>query len=137
METLDFLIERKILKIGNRLSNTRDKDLNQYGLTPIQSEALLFYASNNGSPILDLKEWLDISHQAARSLVERLKLKGLLRMEISIEDGRYRKIYITKQGEEICASLKKQGGNVGQKLLSQLSQQEKGELLALLLKISE
>lgn len=137
MDDIEFLIERKILKIGNMLANMRSEDLKKYGLTPIQSETLLFYAANPGVSILDLKEYLDISHQAARNLVERLKMKQFLYTEISSEDGRFRKVYVTEQGNWICGELTLRGSHVGQNLLQGISKKDKEELLHLLLEISD
>ena len=37
MDDLEFIIERKILKIGNTLLNTRSEDLKKYDLTPVQA----------------------------------------------------------------------------------------------------
>ena len=136
MSDLEFQIERKILKIGNTLQNTRSEDLKKYDLTPVQSETLLFYLSNPGASILDLKGYLDISHQAARNLIERLKSKNFIYAETSSEDARYKKIYLTKQGEDICNKLTLMGSHVGQNLLQDISESEKKELLRLLLKIN-
>lgn len=136
MKDIEFLIERKILKIGNKLSNTRNEDLKVYDLTPMQSETLLFYATNSGASILDLKVHLDISHQAARNLVERLKIKKLLYAEISPADGRYRKVCTTELGNNICHNLTLQGSRVGHNLLRGFSKDEREELLRLLTKIN-
>lgn len=137
MSDLEFQIERKILKIGNTLQNTRSEDLKKYDLTPVQSETLLFYLSNPGASILDLKGYLDISHQAARNLIERLKIKNFIYAETSSEDARYKKIYLTKQGEDICNKLTLMGSHVGQNLLQDISESEKKELLRLLLKLND
>lgn len=71
MDDLEFIIERKILKIGNTLLNTRSEDLKKYDLTPVQSETLLFYASAPGASILNLKEHLDISHSGCSNASRR------------------------------------------------------------------
>ena len=137
MRDIEFQIERKILKIGNALLNTRSADLKKYDLTPVQSETLLFYVSNPGASILDLKEYLDISHQAARNLIERLKVKNLVYAETSSEDARYKKIYLTELGENNCDKLTWMGSHVGQNLLRDVSETERQELLRLLLKIND
>lgn len=137
LDDLEFLIERKISKIGNALLNTRSEDLKKYDLTPVQSETLLFYAAAPGASILDLKEHLDISHQAARNLIERSKLKRLVYAKTSSEDARYKKIYLTEQGERIYGESTLLGHHVGQDLLQGISDAEKKELLRLLLKINE
>ena len=40
MRDLDFLIQRSILKTGNRLLNIRSDNLKAFDLTPNQSETL-------------------------------------------------------------------------------------------------
>ena len=137
MDDLEFLIERRILKLGNVLLNTRNEDLKKYDLTPAQSETLLFYAANPGASILDLKEHLDISHQAARNLIERLKLKNLVHAETSSEDARFKRISLTDHGKEIYKELTLLGSHVGQNLLKGISEAEQKDLLRLLMKMSE
>lgn len=78
MKDKNFIIERQILRIGNKISNGRDKDLIPFDLTANQSEALLYFDNCPGRSIIDLKEHLRITHQAARNLVERMKRKELL-----------------------------------------------------------
>ena len=137
MTDRDFLIERNILKIGNHLLNGRDKDLKQYDLTSNQSETLLFFDRHRGAMVLDLKEHLKISHQAARNIVERMKDKNLLYVEVSDTDARARKIYLSEKGEKICNELKKKGGDAGSNLLRTLNEEEKQRLAVLLEKIIE
>ena len=48
----DFIIERKIIKIGSHMLNTRSEDLKKFNLTSNQSESLLFFAQNEHSLLL-------------------------------------------------------------------------------------
>ena len=134
-KSLEFTIERRILKIGNEINNGRIEYLSQYDLTTSQSETLLFFDSNEGASATELKEHLNISHQAARNYVERLKLKGLICSEISENDGRAKKIKLTSEGQDVCNRLKNEGHNVGEELLKDFSLEDKETLLKLLNKI--
>lgn len=132
----DFIIERQILHIGNKISNGRDKDLQPFDLTANQSETLMFFEAHPGSSIMELKDYLSITHQAARNIIERMKKKDLLYVVTSEKDARYKHVYLTEKGIATCEALKKLGTSVGQQLLQGLSEREKDDLLAILLKIN-
>lgn len=135
MPDKDFIIERQILRIGNKISNGRDKDLTAFDLTANQSETLMYFDQHAGSTIMDLKDFLRISHQAARNVVERMKKKDLLYVVVSAEDARFKHIYLTEKGKTTCIALQKMGTTVGQQLLQGLSEEEKSNLLSILSKI--
>lgn len=135
MTERDFLMERNILKIGNRLLNVRSEDLKGFDLTSTQSEALLFFDRHGGAMIQDLKQHMQISHQAARNLVERMREKDLLTVEASDTDARARKIYLSEKGRQICGRLKQKGADLGSNLLRSLTEEEKQTLDRLLKKI--
>ena len=131
----EFLLTRKILKIGYKISNSRDSDFQRCGITPGQWETLLFFDLNENATITDLKDHLNISHQAARNIVERLKDKKILNVERAAEDGRAKKIYLTDKGKDICCEVKKGGIRTGRNILSGFSDEEVEELKILLEKI--
>ena len=138
MHNKDFTIGRKILKIGNQLINNRNNDLRKLNLTSNQSATLLFFDESKGSRILDLKEHLKISHQAARNIVERMKAKELL----DIDSIRRRcplktNIPLRKKVRQSCRKLKKCGTSAGKTLLQNLTEKEKDILSKLLDKLSQ
>ena len=133
---IDFLIERTILRIGNCLLNKRSEDLKEHDLTANQSETLLYFDAHPGNLAHDLKDYLKISHQAARDIVARMRQKGLLTMRVSDQDGRAREVFLTEKGRDICRILKKKGSSVGSNILQTLDDGEKQELWRLLEKIS-
>ena len=135
MTDRDFLIERNILKIGNLLLNVRSEDLKIFDLTPTQSETLLFFDKHSGAMIYDLKDHMKISHQAARNIVERMKQKDLLYVEVADTDARAKKVYLSEKGKRTCRKLQKKGTDVGSNLLRALREDEKQELALLLEKI--
>ena len=135
MDRLEFRIERLLLKNGNLVNNIRDKDLRRYDLTAAQSEAILYYADHSGNSIKALAQHLNISHQAARKLVEKLKEKQFLAMQVSDEDRRYVNVSLTKAGEALSRELKNRGFSVGSSMLQGFSDEEKETLLDLLERI--
>lgn len=135
VENLDFVIERKILHIGNHLIAVRNKDLRGFGLTSSQSEALLFIERNEGMSIVSLKDHLDVSHQAVQKTVGKLRERGLVKVEVSIEDARAKSVSLSEEGRSLCAQLKRAGALSGSSLLEALDEKERESLLALLSKI--
>ena len=128
MNDKDFQIERNILKIGNQIINQRTDDLKKYDLTSNQSETLLFFDQNPGAIALDLKEYLKISHQAARNIIVRMKEKELLYASISDTDGRARQVFLTEKGKDICLQLKQKASHIGGNLLHGFTREEKDRL---------
>lgn len=136
MDVNEFVLERLILKIGNKLANRREKDLAGIQLTSGQSETILFFEQHPGLSITDLKNYLQISHQAARLIISRLEKRGFLTAAVSASDARARQIYLTAEGKALSQRLQQSGGEVGGLLLQKLSAAERRELYRLLKKIS-
>lgn len=137
MDSKEFIIERLILKTGNAINNIRTNDLEENGLTPAQSETVLFYSARPGASIKDLSMHLKITHQAARKLVEKLKIKGILEALVSDADKRYASIYLTGDGKKLCRKLKNSGADTGETILRGFSEKEKDDLLKLIQRIDE
>ena len=137
MQNREFIIERTILKIGNRLNTLRNEDLKQYDITSAQSETLLFFDRNKNATISDLKEHLQVSHQAASKIIDKLKTKDFVYAVPSVSDARANNIYLTAQGQDLCDKLKKTGSDVGHHLLKDFSTQEKQLLLEMLERIKK
>lgn len=125
----EFLINRKIQRLGSRLVNKRTEDLKGLDLTPEQSDILQFFAVNIGARVMDLRAHLDVSHQAARSVVERMKKKDLLYVEVMAEDARAKHVYLTEKGKKVHARLQSMGTGVGQWLLAGIGLEERRWLM--------
>lgn len=135
MDSIDFAIERRILRIGNHVIAVRNQDLKKFGLTSSQSEALLGIERDEGSSIVSLKERLNVSHQAVQKTVGRLREKGLVDVVASAEDARAKCVSLTEAGRRLCAELKQAGAHSGRSILGRLDDQERRLLLGLLDKI--
>ncbi len=137
MNDINFITQRKIIKIGSQLNNDRDEYLYKKNITSVQSETLLFYFSNQGKSITDLKDHLQVSHQAARKLVDKLRSKDYLHIVSSKKDARVAEVFLTDKGLEICRTLINEGTHGGAVLFKNFSIAEKEQLLSFLMRIEE
>lgn len=129
MDQKDFQIERLILKTGNQINSIRETDLAHYNLTTTQSESILYYSRHPGSSIKELAEYLQISHQGAQKLVEKLKTKGILETSVSPEDHRVIQVSLSEAGAQLCQDLKRNGSSTGDTILQGFTEDEKVQLL--------
>lgn len=131
-----FELFREIRRVGAKLSRERDEDLKVLQLTGSQSLALLYLEQNPRCQITDLSAHLEISHQAARTLVDRLRTKELVDVDVSDSDGRARSITLTDIGAEKCAEIRRVRLDTASHSLSSLTHEERMIMLSLLDKIS-
>lgn len=136
MKEYEFEIVRGILKLGNKLNYIRDNDLEKRKLTAVQSETMLFFGVNEGANVSELKDYLKISHQAARNILERLKNKNYLYTTVSEKDKRSNSVFLTEEGKILYDSLKATGSKEGSSLLDGFSNEEKDTFLKLIKKAS-
>ena len=107
------LLIRQFQRVGRLMMQGRDRDLEDLGLTSIQADALQFFDRNPCSQINRLRDHLNVSHQAACGLVDRMKAKGLLDVEVSGEDARAKTVSLSKIGSRVCDDLKMRGSSAG------------------------
>jgi len=120
----EFVITRKILNLGSRIVNLRSTRLQCFGLTSGQSETLQYFHAHPGHTASDLKDHLNISHQASRNMVDRLRSKQMLTLLPSKEDARRKEIHLTAEGQSAYLALTQDGTNVGHSLLAGFSEEE-------------
>jgi len=137
MKDCEFKIARGILKLGNKLNYVRDNDLEKRNLTAVQSEAMLFFGKREGATASELKDHLNISHQAACNILERLKNKKYVYTAVSEKDKRANSVYLTEEGKLLYNSLKITGSKAGSVLLDGFSEDEKILFLNLIIKASD
>lgn len=107
------IMVRQFQRVGRLMMQGRDRDLEDLGLTSIQADALLFFDRYPDSQINGLRDHLNVSHQAACGLVDRMKAKGLLDVEVSDEDARAKTVSLSEIGRRVCDDLKMKGSSAG------------------------
>lgn len=95
----DVLAVARMLRIaGREITRRRDSHAASLGLTSSQADALTFIREHPGCMIADLQGRVGSSHQAARTLAERLRDRDLIEISASEKDARARVLNITPQG---------------------------------------
>ncbi len=119
---------RQFQKIARWMMQGRDIDLKDLDLTSIQADALMFFDKHPHSQINGLRDHLSVSHQAACGLVDRMRSKGLLNVEVSDEDARARRVSLSMEGEKTCRELRKRGASAGHAAFDCLTEKEMSNL---------
>ncbi len=129
------IMVRQFQRVGRLMMQGRDRDLEDLGLTSIQADALLFFDRYPHSQINGLRDHLNVSHQAACGLVDRMKTKGLLDVEVSGEDARAKTVSLSEIGHKVCDDLKMRGSSAGHAAFDCLTSDEIDRLAETLDKI--
>lgn len=115
---------RLILKLANTLIRNRNRHLDALGLTTSQADSLQFFLVNPHSTVTDLKDYLEITHQTARGLVQRIEEKELVTPCPSSIDGRCRTISPTEKGIALGRKMAHNREQTVLRLLSGMSEEE-------------
>ena len=129
MQEREYRTARLILRLSNQIIRNRDNHVKELGLTTEQADSLQFFLSRERSVIMDLKNYLGVSHQTARGIVQRMEGKGLIRLQKSETDGRFQ---VTEKGKSLGRQLRINGIRTGNKLLKNMEPEEQEEFYHLL-----
>ena len=128
----EYTTARQVLKLANTIIRNRNIHLKELGLTVEQADSLQFFLECENKTTTDLKNYLNVTHQTSRGIVERLKEKKLITLQKSREDARCLIITPTIAGKEMGQRLKSNGTHTGEKLLDGMNKKEKEEFIRLL-----
>ena len=93
-------------------------------MTISQADSLQFFLANPQSTVTDLKDYLEITHQTARGLAQRIEEKGLVTPSPSSIDGRCRTISPTEKGMELGRTMAHNRERTVMRLLSGMTEEE-------------
>ena len=94
----EFTVARLILRMANQIVKNRNLHVKALGLTTEQADSLLFFLSHENAVINDLKDYLRVTHQTARGIVQRMEGKGVVTTRKSPTDGRYQVVSLSEKG---------------------------------------
>ena len=123
---------RLILKLANTIIKNRNRHLDALGLTTSQADSLQYFLANSESTVTDLKDYLEITHQTARGLVQRIEEKGLVSLMPSAVDGRCRVVLPTESGKELGVKMAHNRERTVLRLLSGMTEEEQETFYRLL-----
>ena len=107
------------------------------GITGAQAESLIFIADNQNRTINDLKDYLGISHQAAQGIAKRMMDSNLIVIQKFEKDRRQKILTPTPKGLDIRGQLRGNALTTGERLLSEVSAEEKEVFFNVLTKALE
>lgn len=108
------------------------KQLEELGLTPVQSIVLQALAVNNGCTTSQLGKVAELDSATLTGVLDRLSPAGFIERKASSDDRRTQHIHLTNQGHEVTETLDSLTEEANTKFLADLNEQETSELKALL-----
>lgn len=128
----EFTVARLILRMANQIVKNRNLHVKALGLTTEQADSLLFFLSHENAVINDLKDYLCVTHQTARGIVQRMEGKGVVTTRKSPTDGRYQVVSLSEKGRKMGAILLENGIQTGSRLLHGMTPEQEDLFLQLM-----
>ncbi|WP_108818539.1 MarR family winged helix-turn-helix transcriptional regulator [Pseudovibrio sp. Alg231-02] len=111
------------------------KQLEELGLTPVQSIVLQALAVQDGCTTSQLGKAAELDNATLTGVLDRLCPAGYLERKASPEDRRTQHIFLTKQGQEVSEILDSLTEDANTRFLAELSDRERDDLKALLTRL--
>ena len=105
------------------------------GLFPGQEILLMQLAEKDGEPQKALCENIGLDHSTVAKSLQRLERDGLIERRKCPDDGRVSQVYLTDKGRETTSAISNVWAELEQQTISQLSEEERSQLLATARKI--
>ena len=125
---------RLILKLANTIIKNRNRHLEALDLTSGQADSLQFFLTHDQATATELKEYLGITHQTARGIIQRMITKGLLELHRSDADARCQIVEVTPAGQEMGLRMIDNRERTGGLLLQGMDAMERKNFIRLLTK---
>lgn len=108
------------------------KQLEELGLTPVQSIVLQALALSDGCTTSQLGKAAELDNATLTGVLDRLCPAGLLERKPNPDDRRTQHIYLSEHGRETAGTLNRLTEIANEKFLENLDDKETAELKALL-----
>ncbi|SDR25525.1 MarR family transcriptional regulator [Pseudovibrio sp. Tun.PSC04-5.I4] len=108
------------------------KQLEDLGLTPVQSILLQALAVNNGCTTSQLGKVAELDSATLTGVLDRLVPAGYIERKASFKDRRTQHIHLTSQGHKAAETLDSLTEEANANFLANLTEQETTQLKALL-----
>lgn len=124
MEERELQMTRKLLQLARMITYRRNEELSALDLTASQADTLNFFLEHPEKTAADLKQHLEVTHQTARGLIERMVDKELLTLAPSAEDGRCKVVSVTAKGYALAEKMAKNRGATAKAMLQGMTDEE-------------
>ncbi len=117
-------LARLLLNLSNTIIQNRNRHLQALGLTASQADCLQYFLANEGTSISDLKNAMDITHQTAWGIVQRMEAHGWVRLQRSDEYRRRQVVIPTASGRRLGELMILNRERTGSLLLRGMTEEE-------------
>ncbi len=114
-----------------------DRALKPMGVTRSQWWVLAFLSRRDGMKQTDLAADLDLTKVAIGGLLDRMDAAGLVERRADQNDGRLRRVYMTKAGAAMVSNIRQNVEQVELSILSRVSEDALTQVSATLLVLKE
>ena len=130
----EYQTATRLIQLGNIVNWFRNRNLQPFGLTSSQSEAIHFILRHGDEEITAsrLMDELKLSQSTVAGILHRLEDKGLIERTCKIGDARTSIIRSTEQGEQLRAQLRRSAVRDERELLSDLTEEEQAAFRTML-----
>ncbi|MBQ7846943.1 MAG: MarR family transcriptional regulator [Clostridia bacterium] len=122
-----YYFPRKVIMLGNAVTNDRNRKMQSYQLTCTQSDAIRYILKNSEKKQVsaaDLMEQLGLSQSTVAGVLKRLEEKELILRRTSPEDQRKVLLFPTEKGLELRKILKENARHTEETLIRGMSEEE-------------
>ena len=116
-----------LIKLGNGVTYFRNLQLEAYGLTSVQGDAIRNILHNPGITASELKNMLGLSQSTVAGIISRLESKHLIEKGADEGDGRKAALFPTEQCLDLQAALKEDALKTQQCITRGMDAHEKEE----------
>ena len=111
------------------------EETGSHDVTPVQFAILNALMDDPGEDQVTLAARVAFDPATFGSVIGRLEAKGWVRREPDVDDRRRKRLWVTPQGEQAAAALKRPVSRAQRRILAPLDATEQQQLLALLDKL--
>ena len=112
-----------------------DRSLKPLGITRSQWWVLAFLSRRDGMTQTALAADLDLTKVAIGGLIDRIETGGFIERRADERDARARRVYLTRAGKQLVATIRENVDAVETEILTAVSERELDEAARVLIKI--
>lgn len=124
-----------VRRVSRNLTNILDQKLAHLGITSSQVRILASLWMQDGQTQKDLVQKIGIRPASLTKIIDGMVAKGWLTRKPDAKDGRFNRIYLTRQGKEVRMAVNNKVEEVEEILLKDFSKDETAILNKFLLRL--
>ncbi|WP_300720952.1 MarR family winged helix-turn-helix transcriptional regulator [uncultured Brachyspira sp.] len=133
----DLFIGKLIKELHTALDNRFNRFLDKHKLTSSQMDILMFLYHNEEKVInqRDIENFLGLSNPTITGTLYRLEKKGFIKRKVSLDDKRYKEIYLTAKSKKLKEIVFEDIRKNNEAMFYNMSSEEKETLVNIIKKL--